>query len=88
LAWIIDFNEKSRKQLKKLSRQAQSQILNYLEHKVATLENPRSRGDGMTANYAGFWRYRVEDYRIICKIEDEKVTILVVKLGHRREVYE
>ena len=88
MVWTIDFSKESRKQIKKLSRYTQAQLLDYLEHKIANLENPRSRGEAMSANYAGFWRYRVEDYRVICEIKDEKLVVLVVKLGHRREIYE
>lgn len=74
--------------MKKLPRNVQSQILDYLEYKVATLENPRSRGEGLKANLSGLWRYRVENYRIICRIMDDKLIVAVVKVGHRREVYD
>lgn len=87
MAWKIDFSDKSRKQIKKLSRNVQVQILDYLEHKIAILDNPRTRGEGLTANKAGLWRYRVEDYRIICQIIDDKLIILVIEVGHRREIY-
>jgi mRNA interferase RelE/StbE len=87
LAWKIDFSDKSRKQIKKLSRNVQVDILDYLEHRVAVLDNPRSRGEALTANKAGLWRYRVGDYRIICQIIDNKLIILVIEAGHRREVY-
>ncbi len=73
MAWKIDFSDKSFKQLKKLPRNAQVQLLDYLEYKISVLENPRLRGEGLTANKSGLWRYRVGDYRIICRIIDDKI---------------
>lgn len=87
MVWKIDFSEKSRKQIKKLSRNVQVQILDYLDYKIAPLENPRARGEGLTANRAGLWRYRVGDYRIICQIIDDKLIILVIETGHRSTIY-
>lgn len=87
MVWKIEFSDKSRKQIKKLSRNVQVQVLDYLEHRVASLENPRLRGEALTGNKAGLWRYRVENYRIICQIIDDKLIILVIETGHRREVY-
>lgn len=88
MVWQIEFTPDADKLLGKLDPQARKKISRYLREKIAPLENPRSRGEGMSANYAGYWRYRVEDYRIICEIKDEKLVVLVVKLGHRRDIYE
>ena len=88
MAYTIEFAETAKKQIKKLSRQEQSRILDYLEHKIAPLENPRLFGKGLKANLSGLWRYRVEDYRIICQITDSTLTILVLKAGHRKDIYE
>ena len=54
---------------------------------VATLDNPRDRGKALTGEWAGHWRYRVGDYRVIARIEGSRVVILVVAVGHRREIY-
>jgi len=87
LVWKIDFSEDAKKQIKKLSRNVQVQLLDYLDNKISTLENPRSRGEGLRANKAGLWRYRVENYRIICQIIDDQLIVLVLQVGHRSNVY-
>lgn len=59
-----------------------------MNHTVAPLINPRQIGKGLSHNKAGLWRYRVGDYRVICQINDDFVTILVVETGHRKDIYE
>lgn len=59
----------------------------FLEDRVASLSNPRDIGDPLKGELAGLWRYRVGDYRLICDIQDERVTVLVVRIGHRRQIY-
>jgi mRNA interferase RelE/StbE len=54
---------------------------------MATEEDPRRFGDGLKSNLAGLWKYRVRDYRVICEIQDAAVKVIVVRIGHRREVY-
>lgn len=88
MAWRIDFTPDAEKSLSKLDHQTQKRISRYLREKIAPLENPRSRGEGLKANLSGLWRYRVEDYRIICRILDSRLVVLVIKIGHRREVYD
>ncbi len=83
----IEFKERVRKELKKMSPDIRNMILSYLND-IASLENPRSRGRSLTANYSGYWRYRIGDYRIICEIIDAKLVIEVVKVGHRRDIYD
>ena len=87
MVWQIDFAPAADKNLEKLDRQAKKKITLYMRGQIAELENPRSRGEGMTGNMAGLWRYRVGDYRVICQIIDDRLVVLVVKIGHRREVY-
>ena len=86
MAWKIDLSESARKQLAKLDRQTAKRITDFLEHRVASEADPRRLGVAMHGADR-FWRYRVGDYRIICEIEDERMRILVVRLGNRREVY-
>jgi mRNA interferase RelE/StbE len=80
-------SETAKKQLKKFDKSIQKKIIGYLEE-VAGLEDPRTRGKGLSSNLAGLWRYRVGDYRLICEIKDEILTVEVVRIGHRREVYD
>ncbi len=83
---VIIYSEKAEKLLSKLDKNIQKKIKKYLDE-ISKLENPKSRGKGLVGNLSGFWRYRVGDYRIICKIEDDKLIITVVEVGHRKDIY-
>lgn len=83
----IAYSDKSLKQLKKLDHSISNRIVDYLDA-VAKLKNPRSRGKALVGNLAGIWRYRVGDYRILCRIKDDALEILVVEIAHRRNVYD
>jgi mRNA interferase RelE/StbE len=88
LGWRIEFDESSRKELAKLDPQTARRITTFLKARVAPSTNPRSIGEALHGDRFGeFWKYRVGDYRVIAKIEDEVVRVLVVRIGHRREVY-
>lgn len=63
-------------------------IMNWIKNNLLNTNDPRQHGKGLSANKAGFWRYRVGDYRIIADIEDEELIILIVKVGHRRKIYD
>lgn len=82
----IIYSPKSIKQIAKIDKPIQKKIFKYMDE-VAKLANPRSRGKMLIGNLLGYWRYRVGDYRILCKIQDEALIIFVVEVGHRREVY-
>ncbi len=82
----IVYTEKVLKQLKKLGKSVSSRIVDYMDE-VAKLEAPRSRGKSLVGNLIGLWRYRVGDYRILCRIIDDEVVIMVVEIGHRKVVY-
>ncbi len=88
MAWQIEFTPEANKALVGLGSNAAKQIARFMRQRVSNLDDPRSIGEPMKGSrFAGLWRYRSGDYRILCEIRDEKITILVVSLGHRREVY-
>lgn len=87
LAWKIEIAETAERQLAKLDRKAQADILRYLRERLATEENPRRFGDPLRRELASFWKYRIGNYRVVCEIQDEKVVVLVLRVGHRRNVY-
>jgi mRNA interferase RelE/StbE len=88
LAWTISYTDTARKELRKLDKQTARRILDFMDERVAGAENPRDTGKALTGPLLGsFWRYRVGDYRIICEIQDGKLCVLVIEIGHRREVY-
>lgn len=88
MSWVYRFDERALKELKKLGRPAQIEILAYLDKRVAGKENPRRFGKALRGNLAGLWRYRVGDYRILCQIKEGQLLILVISVGHRKNVYE
>ncbi len=88
MAWRIEFETLADKELSKIDPQVRRRILRFLFDRVANLEDPRSIGDALAgAEFGEYWKYRVGDYRIIANIDDEKITISVVKIGNRKEVY-
>ena len=88
MAWRIRLTATAEKQLGKLDSQVAKRILTFLRRRVALLDDPRAIGEALHGSELGnFWKYRVGDWRIIADIEDKVVTITVVRLGNRREVY-
>ena len=87
MIYHVEFTKYALRELKKLDKMAASLIIGWVRKNLEGCENPRIHGKGLTADKSGQWRYRVGDYRIIAQIRDEKVTILVVNIGHRREIY-
>ncbi len=86
--WKIEFDSDVEKDLRKLGHSAQQRIIKYLKEKIIPVENPRVLGKPLSGDLSGIWRYRVGDYRILAKIEDENFIILVVHVGHRKNVYD
>jgi len=71
-----------------MDRKWQAVILNYMEDEIAPLADPRSRGKGLIGDNKVIWRYRVGDYRIPCQILDTSIVIVVLNIGHRKDVYD
>ena len=87
MAWRIEVVPAAAKELKKLGKAEAARIIGTLENRIAVLDDPRSLGSGLTGELRGLWRWRIGDYRVVARIEDERFTILVVRIAHRREVY-
>jgi mRNA interferase RelE/StbE len=87
LAWTIEFVPAARKELKKLGRAEAARIIGTLETRIAARDEPRELGSALGGELGGLWRWRIGDYRVIARIEDQRITILVVRVAHRREVY-
>ena len=87
LAWAIEYTGTAKSQLRKLDRQAARRIVDYMDLRIAGLDDPRSSGRALTGGLGGFWRYRVGGYRVICDIQNEVLRVLVVRIGDRRDVY-
>jgi mRNA interferase RelE/StbE len=88
VVWAIEFENTAAKELAKLGKPAAARIVKFLSERIAPLENPRDLGQALKGSALGeFWKYRVGDYRLVCKIIDARITIVVVRVGNRREVY-
>lgn len=87
MAWNIEIKPTADKSLGKLDHQVAKRILKFMHGRIAPLDNPRSVGEALSGPLGDFWKYRVGDYRIICDIKDEIITILVLTIGDRKEVY-
>jgi mRNA interferase RelE/StbE len=87
MAWKIEFDPAAIKELEKLDKPVEKRILKFLRDRVANLEDPRQIGGSLQGTRSGLWKYRVGDYRVICSLEHDRLVVLVLQFGHRREVY-
>lgn len=83
----IAYTKEFLKSLNKLDRNIQERIFNWIENYLVSLEDPRLTGKSLQHKLKGLWRYRIGDYRIICEIQDEKLIILLLEVGHRKKIY-
>ncbi len=91
MKWTIEYSLSAQRQIKKLSKPIADRIWRYLTEVVAVADDPRSLSQAEPlhgGDYRGLYRFRIaKDYRIICDIRDQQIKILVIKIGHRRQVY-
>jgi len=88
LAWTINYTETARKQLRKLDKQTARRILDFMDQRIASQEDPRSTGKTLTGPLLGaYWRYRVGDCPVICDLQDSVLCILGIEIGNRKEIY-
>ena len=96
MQYKVIFTERAKKQLKKLDKHIAALIIGWLEKNIQNCENPvrkkhksenPNHGKGLVENKSGQWRYRIGDYRVICEIQDKEIIVLVLEVGHRREIY-
>jgi mRNA interferase RelE/StbE len=88
LTWEIKYTETAKKRLAKLDRQIARRILDYMDTRVTAGGNPRATGKALRGDAFGdYWRYRVGDYRIVCDIQDRVLTVLVIEIGNRQDIY-
>ena len=87
MGWEVSYSKNALKQLKKLDRFDAKIILDWIGANLEGCEDPRRHGKALVGDRAGCWRYRVGDYRVLCVLDDGKIVIEVVSIGHRRDVY-
>ena len=88
MSFEVETTPRFDKEFKKLDRYTQRMLASWINKNLVGCEDPRAHGKGLTSNRSGQWRYRIGDYRMICLIEDDRLVILALTIGHRREVYE
>jgi mRNA interferase RelE/StbE len=88
LAWSVEFHPAAEKELAALDRPIQRRIQRFIDDRLLKAADPRKLGRALTGEWSGHWKYRVGDWRMIARIRDQLVQIYIVKVGHRREVYE
>ena len=87
MAWTIEITRTAEKQITRVHRPAQQAIVNFLRERLSATENPRQWGRPLQGEKRGLWRYRVGDYRLVCDIKDTQITVMVLQVGHRKDVY-
>jgi mRNA interferase RelE/StbE len=88
LPWTVELDPAALKELRKLDRQVARRILTFLRERLAVIDDPRSIGEALRGDALGeYWKYRLGDYRIVSRIVDRRILILVLRIGHRRDVY-
>lgn len=87
MAWKIEFDRAAQKELEKLDKAVARRILKFLYQRLGKQNDPRTIGERLQGTLSEFWRYRVGDHRIICSLEHDRLVVLVLRIGHRREVY-
>lgn len=88
MAWTISYTETALKQLRKLDRTIARRLVDFMDERIAPLDDPRSQGKSLQGPaFESLWRYRVGDYRLLCEIEDSRLIVLVVTIAHRKDVY-
>lgn len=83
----VELSDRFQREFRKLDKYTQKIIRAWIDKHLVGCDDPRALGKGLTANRSGQWRYRIGDYRLICLIEDEKLVILALTVGHRSEIY-
>ncbi len=88
MAWRVEFAKGAQKDLTKVDAPGRVRVLRFLAERIANSDDPRSLGEALKGPVVGrYWKYRVGDYRVICDLQDALLLVLVVRVGHRREVY-
>ncbi|MFZ9621737.1 MAG: type II toxin-antitoxin system RelE family toxin [Prochlorococcaceae cyanobacterium] len=88
MGWTVELSSGAERQLRKLDPDTARRLGNYLRTLVAETSDPRVRGKALTGPMTGLWRYRVGDYRLVCELIDQRLVVLVVRLGHRSRIYD
>lgn len=87
MGWTIEYDPGAIRDLNKLNRSIKSEVFRYMQERIAQADSPRNFGKALRHEKLGLWRYRIRDFRVICELQDARRVVLVVGVGHRRDVY-
>ncbi|WP_447970367.1 type II toxin-antitoxin system RelE family toxin [Nitrospira sp. M1] len=87
MAWAIEYDSRVVKDMKKLDKKVQQQIIAYFDERIAPSSDPCTLDKSLKSSFSGLWRYRIGDYRVVCRIEDKQLVVLVIHIAHRSKVY-
>ena len=87
MTWKVDFDPRAMKELEKLDKQVQIRIIKFIKQRIELSDDCKNIGLPLKGNLSGLWKYRVGDYRLICKIEHKKLHVLIINVGHRKNIY-
>ncbi len=87
MTWKVEWDDRARKELRKLDKSLQKNILQYLRERIITTKDPRQFGKPLAYDKHGLWRYRVQNARIICRILDDEILVVSIRVGYRKNVY-
>ncbi len=87
MAWTASFDPRALKELESLDRVVQKRVVSYLQTRVLEKGKPRDLGKPLTGDKGGLWRYRIGDFRLICRLDDEAQRVLILRVAHRKEAY-
>lgn len=87
MTWKIEFDNRARKELRKLDESSQQRILAWISSNLKHTDNPRQHGKSLKGHFRGLWRYRIGNFRIISQIRDQEISILIIRIAHRKDVY-
>lgn len=88
LTWTVEWDDKARRELRKLNPDIQQTILRYFRERIMVDDDPKRFGKPLKHELRGLWRYRIGDYRAVCQIQDEQLIVLVLAVAHRRNIYQ
>ena len=87
MIYELKYEARAVKQIKKLDPATRKLIKSWIEKNLLNTDNPRQHGKGLTVSLSQYWRYRVGDFRILAEINDAEIIIIIVEVGHRRDIY-
>ncbi len=87
MTWTVKISQRTEKAIAKLDSQAKHKIQHFINKQLPNFDNPRQTGKALQGNLKGLWRYRVGDYRLVAQLNDHELIILVLELGHRKDIY-